>query len=110
MSVNVVDGMLTFQGEKASGCSGLNTLIVEVPDKKLLIGHFCPNGGTNKTLGWFWPKIWLFCLKVQAAVPHPVMQVANKVRWGSCNLGGWKMTMQDPLAEFRVCGKPRKTS
>lgn len=50
MSVNVVDGMLTFQGEKASGCSGLNTLIVEV---------------------------------------------ANKVRWGSCNLGGWKMTMQD---------------
>lgn len=24
-----------------------------------------------------------------------VMQVANKVRWGSCNLGGWKMTMQD---------------
>ena len=30
MSVNVVDGMLTFQGEKASGCSGLNSIIVEV--------------------------------------------------------------------------------
>ena len=66
MSVNVVDGMLTFQGEKASGCSGLNTLIVEVPfTTKLLIGWvdcfflFFPNrcGFFKRWLLAFWPKI-----------------------------------------------------
>ena len=39
-----------------------------------------------------------------------VMQVANKVRWGSCDLGGWKMTMQDvKFGGGGSNGKHRKT-
>jgi len=62
MSVNVVDGMLTFQGEKASGCSGLNTLIVEVPFTTKIAGlvglFFFPTGVVFLNAGLvFWPKI-----------------------------------------------------
>jgi len=65
MSVNVVDGMLTFQGEKASGCSGLNTLIVEVPFTTkiaglvgLIVYFSSPTGVVFLNAGLvFWPKI-----------------------------------------------------
>ncbi|CAJ1394920.1 unnamed protein product [Effrenium voratum] len=46
MQLQVNDGYLTFQGEKASGCTGINRIVVEV---------------------------------------------ANMVQWGRCNLGGWRM-------------------
>ena len=78
MSVNVVDGMLTFQGEKASGCSGLNTLIVEVPFTTkiaglvgLIVSFFPPAGvGFYTLVVGFLAEDFVRSLKVQA-VFHP---------------------------------------